>query len=106
MIGVMNNTKWEELRVAMYELGPLHPQFRIKDCDREEPWPWDGEWFYHFRQRDYDAIEHVELRVCSAGQREAVRERLRAIHLPGVETDDGFCIYGWIRSGQSVDYLK
>jgi hypothetical protein len=36
MIGVMNNTKWEELRAAMYELGSLHPQFRIKDREREE----------------------------------------------------------------------
>ena len=106
MIGVMNNTKWEELRVAMYELGPLHPPFRIKDRDREEPWPWDGEWFYHFRLRDYDAIEHVELEVRSAEQREAVRERLRAIHLPGVETDDGVRIYGWIKRGESVDYLE
>ena len=106
MVGVMNNTKWEELRVAMYALGPLSPQFRIKDRDREEPWPWDGEWFYHFHLPDYDAIEQVELRVQSVQQRDAVRERLRAIHLPGVETDDGFRIYGWVKPGEPVDYLK
>lgn len=106
MIGVMNNMKWEELRVAMYELGRLHPQFRVKDRDREEPWPWDGEWYYHFRLRDYDAIEHVDLKVRSPEQRDAVRKRLRAINLPGVETDDGFRIIGWIKSGEFVDYLK
>ena len=105
MIGVMNNSKWEELRVAMYELGPLHPQFRIKNLDREEPWRWDGEWFYHFRLGEYDSIEYVELRVRSAEQRELVRQRLRAIHLPGVETGDGFRIYGWIKRGEFVDYL-
>lgn len=106
MISVMNNTKWEELRVAMYELGPLHPQFRIKDRDREEPWPWDGEWFYHFRLSDYEAIEYVDLRVGSQEQRDAVRDRLRAIHLAGTETGEGFRIYGWRKPGEFAEYLK
>jgi hypothetical protein len=106
MVGVMNDTKWDELRLAMYALGPLGPRFRIKDRGREEPWPWDGEWFYHFRGRGYDAIKHVDLAVGSPAQRDAVRERLRAIHLPGVETDDGFRVYGWVARGAFVDYLK
>ena len=102
----MNNSKWEELRVAMLGLGPLRPQFSIKDRDREEPHSWDGEWLYHFRDREYDAIEHVDLSVNSPQQRDAVRDRLRAIHLPGVETDGGFRIYGWVKRGEFVDYLK
>jgi hypothetical protein len=106
MIGVMNNTKWEGLRAAMYELGSLHPQFRIKDREREEPWLWDGEWFYHFRRDAYETIEYVDLKVTSQEQRVAVRDRLRAIHLPGVETEEGFRIYGWIKPGEFVDYLK
>lgn len=108
MIGVMNHTKWEELRLAMYELGSLHPQFRIKDRDFDGPSlrGWEREWFYHFRLRDYDVIEHVDLRVTSPEQRDAVRERLRTIHLPGVETEEGFRIFGWVKPGQFVDYLK
>lgn len=106
MIGVMNNTKWEELRLAMYELGRLHPQFRIKDRDRDEPWAWDGDWCYHFRLRAYEAIEYVDLRVGSQEQRDAVGDRLRAIHLPGTETDEGFRICGWIKPGDFVEYLR
>jgi hypothetical protein len=106
IVGVMNDTKWEELRAAMYDLGRLHPQFRIKDRDREAPWSWDGEWFYHFRLRDYRAIEYVDLEVRSQEQRDAVRSRLRAIHVPGFETDEGFRVCGWIERGVFVDYIQ
>jgi len=27
----MNETKWDELRLAMYALGNLHPRWRTKD---------------------------------------------------------------------------
>jgi hypothetical protein len=99
----MNNTKWEELRVAMYALGDLSPQFRIKDCDEDEPWPWDSEWYHHFA--GYENMEWVELRTPSRETREAVRNCLRQIHVPGEETDQGFRLVGWIHPGESVNYI-
>lgn len=101
----MNNTKWEELRLAMYALGPLSPRFRIKDREHNEPFSWDGEWFYHFRECGYDSIEWVELKTVDLRQRDAVRDCLRAIHVPGTETEQGFRVLGWVKSGQSINFV-
>jgi hypothetical protein len=106
MVGVMNDTKWEELRRLMFDLRPRHPQFQIKDKDRIEPRPWDGEWYYHFRDQGYDSIEYVDLRTPDPAQREQVRDCLRQVHVPGHETADGFRILGWITEGQSVGYIE
>jgi hypothetical protein len=105
MIGVMSNTKWEELRAAMYALGRARLQFRIKDLDANEPGAWDGEWFYHFRGSGYVTIEWVELRTPDPEQRNAVRDCLRDIHVPGAETAEGFRVVGWVRSSESVAYI-
>jgi hypothetical protein len=102
----MNDTKWEELRLAMSAIAEQHPQFRIKDLGRAEPWPWDGEWFYHFRLRPYREIEWVDLRVRSETQRALIRERLHQIHVPGIETETGFRVFGWIAPGNAVDYIQ
>lgn len=102
----MNDAKWEEVRLAMYGLGPLHPQFQIKDIESDEPSKWDGEWFYHFRLLPYSTIEWCDLQVHSEEQRLAVLECLRAIHLPGQSTTDGFRIYGWVRRGEVVSYIE
>lgn len=106
LVGVMNDTKWEELRLAMYGLGPLHPQFQVKDLESHEPSTWDGEWFYHFRLLPYSTIEWCDLRICSEEQRLAVLECLRAIRLPGESTANGFHIHGWIRTDQTVSYIE
>ena len=106
LVGVMNDTKWEELRCAMLEMDRLHPQFQIKDVASATPDAWDGEWYYHFRLRPYSTIEWCDIRVSSEDQRQAVRDKLRAIHLPGQTTDDGFRIYGWVQSGVHVKYLE
>ena len=49
LISVMNSTKWEELRLAMYALGDLHPKWCTKDIETGFIPEWEGEWFYHFR---------------------------------------------------------
>ena len=105
LIGVMNDTKWEELRLAMSGLGHLHPQFQIKDLESDNPSLWDGEWYYHFRALPYSTIEWCELRVGSEEQRRAVLQSIRTINLPGYETSDGFRILGWVRQGDFVDYI-
>jgi hypothetical protein len=107
MVGLMNNTKWDELRLAMYRLGPLSPQYRIKDRELDAPCAWDGEWFYHFRLPGYDYadIEWVDLKATSTEQREAIRNRLREIHVPGRETAEGFRVLGWVSAGETVSYI-
>jgi hypothetical protein len=106
LVGIMNDTKWEELRVAMHGLGRLHPQFQIKDLNSNNPTHWDGEWFYHFRLLPYSVIEWCELRVRNEEQHRAVLQCIRAIHLPGHKTPDGFRILGWVKPGEIVDYIK
>ena len=59
--GVMNNTKWEELRLAMYGIEPA-PRCRCMTtsgyCSDA-----DAEWFYHFRAGGYDDIRYVDIFV-------------------------------------------
>jgi len=106
MIGVMSNTKWAELRGAMLGLGPNSPKFQIKDRGKNDPWSWDGEWYYHFRLPSYEIIEWVDIRAASAEQLEAVGRCLREIHLPGMRTEGGFRIIGWSPIGQPVAYIE
>jgi len=101
---VMNNTKWEELRTAMLAL-PDAPQWRSRIVGTGYESGWDGEWFYHFRDGGYSDLEWVEVKVSSPAQEEAVLAALRAIHLPGHRTGDGFKIYGYLKPGQSMDYF-
>ena len=89
----------------MYNLGELHPKFRVKVLGRDELSRWDGEWFYHFREGPYREIEWVEIAVTSDAQREAVRGQLRVVHVPGFETPEGFRVMGWVPTGTTVDYI-
>jgi hypothetical protein len=102
----MNNTKWDELRLAMYNLDAPGIRWRTKDVSGYIS-SWDGEWFYHFRIRDggYASIEWVEIRVVSADQDAAVLALLRQIHLPGHRIDQGFRIYGYASDGVAIDYV-
>ena len=99
---VMNNTKWDELRLAMYSLGPFH---RTKDIETGFIPEWDGEWFHHFRNGGYESIEWVEIKVTSKEQDEAVTSALRAIHVPGERTEHGYRVFGYTRPGKPVDYI-
>ena len=103
---VLNDTKWDELRLAMYELGEQSPDFRVKDIRDDRPGPWDGEWFYHFRSGGYSSMEWVELRLADPQQREVVARILESINLPGSHTNEGFVIYGHVVPGSSVEYIR
>jgi hypothetical protein len=103
---VMNNTKWEELRLAMYSLGDLHPKWRTKDVETGFIPEWDGEWFYHFRNGAYESIEWVEIQVTSAMQDAAILQILRSIHVPGERTEHGYRVFGYAEPGKAVDYIE
>lgn len=100
----MNNTKWEELRLAMYSLGHLRPSWRTKDITGYLT-PWDGEWFYHFRDGVFTSIEWLEIQVLSAEQDAAVLALLREIHLPGHRIEQGFRVYGYAPDDVAIGYV-
>src|SRR5262249_38507776 len=100
---VMNDTKWDELRQAMYGLGDASPRWRTKDISGYVC-PWDGEWFYHFRNGGYDTIEWVEIRTGTPEQDAAVEAALRRVHVPGYRIDHGYRVYGYVRNGAAVGY--
>ena len=104
-LGVMNDTKWEEIRLAMYSLGELHPKWRIRNRETGFVSPWDGEWFYHFREGGYATIEWLEIATVSEAQRAAVLGELRAIHVPGEAIRSAFRVYGYVLPGFPVEYL-
>lgn len=101
---VMNDTKWEELRTAMCVL-PDAPRWRNRIVDTGYESPWNGEWFHHFLEGGYADVEWVEIKVSSPMQEAVVLAALREIHLPGHRTDHGFKIYGYLKPGQSLDYI-
>jgi hypothetical protein len=104
---VMNYTKWDEIRLAMYGLGELKPRWRTRCIDNGYESEWDRDWFYHFRIPNdrYRSIEWLEIAVDSDEQRIAVLESLTNIHVPGEATACGFKIFGYVSSGATVDYL-
>jgi hypothetical protein len=106
LVPVLNDTKWDELRLAMYSLGRDGPQFRTKDVEASQPGPWDGEWYHHFLVGGYRTIEWVELKLRDPMQRDIVANELAAIGLPGTHTETGFIIYGYVAPGISVDYIR
>nr|WP_236995551.1 DUF6678 family protein [Halomonas huangheensis] len=102
---IMNSTKWNELRLAMYNLGDFSPRFRTRCIENGYLAPWDGEWFCHFRECGYEIIEWVEIETTSLEQDRAVLAELSAIHVPGEKIQNGYKIYGYARVGQFIDYI-
>jgi hypothetical protein len=103
---VLNDTKWDELRLAMYKLGQLSPRFRVKDIEANQAGPWDGEWYYHFREAGYGSMEWVELKLKAESQRDLVATILASINLPGVHTSEGFIVFGHVTPGTPVEYIR
>ena len=101
--GVMNNTKWEELRLAMYGIETV-TRYRCMITTGYYS-DADAEWFYHFRDGGYDDIQYVDIFADGEGHREEIRSALKTIHVPGEETKDGFRVYGYALPGQTLDYL-
>jgi uncharacterized protein DUF6678 len=90
---VMNNTKWDELRLAMYAM-ERSLSFRCMTLSDYYSAS-DAEWFYHFRAGGYDDIRYVDIFAESPSQRDQIGHALRKIHVPGEETETGFRVYGY-----------
>ncbi len=103
---VMNNTKWEEVRTAMYGLEDLKPAWRTRDLETGYVSVWDREWFYHLSEGGYDRIEWLEIRVTSREQDAAVLAALTSIHVPGERIEGGYRVYGHVPLGKPVGYLN
>jgi hypothetical protein len=101
---VMNDTKWDELRLGMYGLGDLRPRWRTKDVSGYTS-EWDGEWFYHFRAGGYTTIEWVEISVTSPEQDAAVLELLQKVHVPGHRVEQGYRVYGHVGAQIVIDFI-
>jgi hypothetical protein len=101
----MNDSKWDELRLAMYALGPQSPKWRTLDVENGYLSTWDREWFYHFRNGEYKCIKWVEIAVESQEQSQAVFAELVKIHVPGEKIESGFRVLGYAELGTEVDYI-
>lgn len=104
-VPLMNNTKWEEVRLAMYNL-PLPPKWRTKDIETGYISTWDREWFYHFKNGGYETIEWVEIQPDSSEQKENILTALAKIHLPLEVGETSLKVYGFILPGIFIDYAK
>jgi hypothetical protein len=107
---LMSNTKWDELRLAMYRLGQtqgkLAPRWRTLCVESGYLSPWDREWFYHFRNGAYKSIQWVEIAADTDEQREEILAELIKIHVPGECTEFGFRIFGYVESNVAVSYIE
>ena len=99
----MNNTKWEELRLAMSALDPS-PRWSALSSNGYRSPP-DREWFHHFRAGGYADILHVDIFADSPEHRQTIYAELKRIHVPGKETADGFRVFGYIPDGDAIDFL-
>lgn len=102
---LMNDTKWNELRLAMYGLNELTPRWRTLDLENGYLSQWDREWFYHLRDGGYQFIQWVEIAVDSVEQGAAVLAELVRIHVPGERTESGYRVFGYARTGDAVGYI-
>src|SRR5215510_14362964 len=100
---LMNNTKWDELRLAIYVFEPP-PRWQCMTTTGHYSAS-DTEWFYHFRSSGYDDIRYVDIFAAGPTHREWINRALKKIHLPGEETAGRFRVYGYVEPGQVVDYL-
>lgn len=105
MYPVMNNTKWEELRAAMFELAKPSPKWRTRILGSGFVSVWDSEWFYHFKDGGYEDLEWVEIMPATVEQAPKLLAALRAIHLPGIATEVGFKVFGHLPEGIPCEYL-
>lgn len=101
---VMNDTKWDEVRLAMYDLEQVS-RWRTRDRHSGYVSDWDADWSYHFRNGGYDSIEWVEIRPAAPGQLPEILDALRRIGVPGRATDEAVTVFGYVKQGATVDWL-
>nr|CAP48563.1 putative integron gene cassette protein [uncultured bacterium] len=104
-IGLMNDTKWDELRIAMYEY-PQTLMWRTKDIENGYISEWDAEWYYHFRPslNSYKTIEWVEILIDDEQTKQEIIKILKKIHVPGEVEETIIRVYGYAKD-KYVDYI-
>ncbi|MFC5476331.1 DUF6678 family protein [Paraherbaspirillum soli] len=101
---LMNNTKWNEIRLAMNAICPS-PQYRTQCIDNQYVSGWDHDWLYHFPIGGYDGIEWLEISCDTPQQKAAVLKALCTIHVPGKCSGNGCFVYGYGTVGSVINYL-
>ncbi len=101
---VMNHTKWEEIRLAMYEY-PNTRLWRTKDIETGYICPWEGDWYYHFEIGGYKNIEWLEIKAETNEIKNDILKILKHIHVAGEVFDDVIKVYGHVKIGNPIDYL-
>ncbi|MFZ3172455.1 MAG: DUF6678 family protein [Carboxydocellales bacterium] len=100
---VMNKTKWEEIRMAMYNF-PQTIRWRTKDINNDHISDWDAEWFYHFQLGGYETIEWLEIEVNNELVKSEILNILRKIHVPGKVEDISIFIFGY-QTSSDINYI-
>lgn len=100
---VMNDAKWDELRLAMYQM-EASPKWSVKNLNGYVSTP-DREWFYHFSEGGYRDIVYVDIFADNMQHADQILSRLKTINLPGTTIKNGFRVFGHAENTQPVDYL-
>ena len=103
---LLNHTKWEEIRLSMYNLAiniKLAIKWRVKNIDNGYVSAWDSEWYYHFKNGGYEMIEWLEILTPDPSIQAFVLKELKKIHVPGKVQPESVLVYGY--SNDLVDYL-
>lgn len=104
-VPLMNNTKWDEIRLAMSSL-PISPEWRTKDLENGYISEWDREWLYHFKIGGYETIEWLEIRHASLEQKEKILMELSSIHVPLEIKEKTVKVYGFVLPGVFIEHAK
>lgn len=102
MTPLMNDTKWNEIRLAMYQY-PKRIVWRTKSLTSGYICQWDGEWYYHFSEGGYDWVEWLEIRLDDDDIKSYVISKLKEIHVPGEIDGNVVRVYG--HKDGFVDYI-
>lgn len=105
-ISIMNNTKWDELRLSMYELHESAPFWRTCDIKNGYISEWDKEWFYHFRVGGYETIKWVELKIENELQRQVILQVLKTKHIAIGASKFGYKIYGHVDDTSGITFVE
>ena len=101
--GLMNNTKWNEIRIKMYEYN-RNTKWRTIDLNTGHISEWDSEWFYHFSVGGFKTIEYLEIHIENDEMKNEIVEILKKIHVPGEINNTSIFIYGYKENGE-INYI-
>ena len=105
MHAVCNDTKWEELRLAMLDLPGNRPSWRTKSLNGFI-YGWDVDWLAHFRLGPHSEIEWCEISASDSLSCEELLAAIEPIGLSGLVEQDLIRIYGYVADTGSITRLR